>query len=735
MRQWIVGFGLGISLFLSALVGGWLVRGHLDAEREATEDSRVAAHAQVAHTIRYIEAATEISVLIEAMIRQGLPPESIERVMREVKGATPYLMDLLVLDGQGEISAWTASGAKPDVRDREYFRVHQQFPDTLLHIDRPTPSRVHHDRWFFSLSRALRDGEGRLTAVIVTIFDIAHLQTRLEAWRARPDMSVRLQHDSGILVARAPARADQRIGTPISPARLPDGPYETATTIGWVEQIGRHPFTVVVERERRAALASWYALATASLLGLLVACGAILMMSTALARRTRLVAEAETLYRALAEQSLAGIVMLRPDGRIIYANPYFASLIGQNPNALKNNRTIGELVDPVDSGRLADQLALWALLDDDQSSLLLSAHDAEGKALALELQGRRVQIAGQPHVLCVVNDVTEQRRIARELEFLAYHDPLTGLPNRAMFFDLMSRTMARYRRSDKPFAVLMVDLDGFKAANDRFGHEAGDLVLQTVAGRMRSAVREVDTVARMGGDEFVVLLEGTSDEADVRRICDKLLTDVAQPIMLGDGLDCSVGCSIGVAICPRDGTDSERLLAKADIAMYRSKSEGKQRMSFASDTPMNLDAAPINRWGPHLELGVPMLDEQHRRLNDLLNQIGLALSAGEPPDALRDRLGELLAYAEHHFAAEEALMERHQLVDQEHLQLTHHRAEHRQLLDELRIVRTHVHEDPQSTLRLLLRNWLVEHIHSSDRHLAAAMHARKAPPAAPAETV
>ena len=725
MRQWIVGFGLGVSLFLTALVGGWLVRGHLDAEREAIEDSRATARAHVAHTARFLEAAAEVSQTLESLIRQAMPSANLEQVMREIKGSTPYLMDLLILDAEGRIREWTANGPRPDVRDRPYYRMHRDFAETTWHVDEPLASRVHAGRWFFSLSRALRDGEGRLTHVIVTIFDIGDLQARMENWLTRPATAVRIQHDSGKLVARVPRDPRMSTGLMLQPASLIDGPYETETTLGWAEKVQGYPFTVVVERERRAALTGWYALAATALLSLFVACTAILVMSTALARRTRVVAEAEALYRALAEQSLAGIVMLRADGRIVYANPYFASLLGRNPGVLKNGAAMVDLVDDGDRSRLADQLALWGLLDDDGSSLVVAARGAGDKALALELQGRRVQIGGEPHVLCVVNDVTEQRRVARELEFLAYHDPLTGLPNRAMFFDLMSRTIARYRRSERPFALLMVDLDGFKGVNDRFGHETGDLVLQTVADRMRRSLREVDTVARMGGDEFVVLLEGAIDEDAIGKICDKLLADVVRPIAFGDGLECAVGCSIGVAICPRDGTDSERLLARADVAMYRSKSEGKQRMSFASDSPLTVEQAPINRWGAQHELGVAMLDEQHRRINDLLNQVGIGLGNGEPPEVLRETVRALLSCVERHFAAEEALMDRYALPDRDH-----HKAEHHQLLAELRLVHDHIHEDPQATLRLVLRNWLIEHIHSADRRLADQLLVRDTRPSA-----
>jgi len=166
------------------------------------------------------------------------------------------------------------------------------------------------------------------------------------------------------------------------------------------------------------------------------------------------------------------------------------------------------------------------------------------------------------------------------LDHLASHDSLTGLPNRRVFMDRLELALARARRGGEPIALLFVDLDRFKEVNDHAGHAAGDALLRTVAQRMRGAVREADTVARMGGDEFLVLLDGAADSIAAGQVAQKLLDGLAQPVPYG-GESLTIEASIGVSLCPRDGTTAGEIIAAADRAMYRAKAEGRNRYCFA----------------------------------------------------------------------------------------------------------------------------------------------------------
>jgi diguanylate cyclase len=161
------------------------------------------------------------------------------------------------------------------------------------------------------------------------------------------------------------------------------------------------------------------------------------------------------------------------------------------------------------------------------------------------------------------------------LRHMAYHDTLTGLPNRSLLVDRLRQALARSKRNESRLAVLFLDLDGFKQINDTLGHDAGDDVLQEIARRLSSVVREVDTLARIGGDEFVLLAVDLTDEPDygIGRIADKCIKMVTEPLPL-QGFDCSLGVSIGVALCRHGKCEPECLLSAADMAMYESKQMG-----------------------------------------------------------------------------------------------------------------------------------------------------------------
>ncbi|MEO8627654.1 MAG: EAL domain-containing protein [Betaproteobacteria bacterium] len=177
-------------------------------------------------------------------------------------------------------------------------------------------------------------------------------------------------------------------------------------------------------------------------------------------------------------------------------------------------------------------------------------------------------------------DRERQRRQAEErLAFLAQYDVLTGLPNRKVLRDRLSHAIARARRNNAMVGVMFFDLDRFKQINDTLGHGAGDRVLQTIALRLREQMREVDTISRLGGDEFTLIVEGIEDAAQLVPVAEKIRTTVATPVKL-DGREIFVSTSIGVTIYPRDGDDGEELIAKADIAMYRAKHEGRNNYQF-----------------------------------------------------------------------------------------------------------------------------------------------------------
>ncbi len=173
----------------------------------------------------------------------------------------------------------------------------------------------------------------------------------------------------------------------------------------------------------------------------------------------------------------------------------------------------------------------------------------------------------------------ERHRAAERIRHLALYDQLTGLANRSLLSDRLQSALAHARRHDAKLSLLFIDLDGFKPINDRFGHDAGDAVLAAVANRLKGVLREADTAARIGGDEFVVLAEDVRSAEDAERIAQKILVSLSEPVQWQDS-DLVVGASIGLALYPEDGQGADALLTVADDAMYAAKAAGKNRWSW-----------------------------------------------------------------------------------------------------------------------------------------------------------
>ncbi|MEE8493586.1 MAG: diguanylate cyclase [Nitrospirales bacterium] len=173
----------------------------------------------------------------------------------------------------------------------------------------------------------------------------------------------------------------------------------------------------------------------------------------------------------------------------------------------------------------------------------------------------------------------ERKRAEERLSYLAHHDPLTGLANRGLFYDRLQQALARSKRVSQLVGVMLLDLDRFKVVNDTLGHECGDRVLQETAARLVKCVREVDTVCRIGGDEFTVLVEGVAREQDLSTVARRILEAMSRPFVL-DTQEITVGVSVGITAFPLDNQAMEDLLKHADAAMYRAKERGGQCYHF-----------------------------------------------------------------------------------------------------------------------------------------------------------
>ncbi|MDR4478687.1 MAG: GGDEF domain-containing response regulator [Nitrospira sp.] len=230
--------------------------------------------------------------------------------------------------------------------------------------------------------------------------------------------------------------------------------------------------------------------------------------------------------------------------------------------------------------------------------VVLSGHDDHPLALkALQHGAQDYLVKGEGGTDFLARSILyaiERKRAQERLTYLAQHDQLTGLINRALFRDRLVHAMARSKRKDLPLAIMLLDLDRFKTVNDTLGHDVGDQLLKVVAMRLEECVREVDTVARMGGDEFTAILEGIAGEEDVLVVAKRIVASLSTPFEIGPHR-ISIGVSIGITLYPSDDEDIDELLRHADKAMYAAKHQGGNRFHFHSPTgqPPSGTPAPI----------------------------------------------------------------------------------------------------------------------------------------------
>ena len=203
----------------------------------------------------------------------------------------------------------------------------------------------------------------------------------------------------------------------------------------------------------------------------------------------------------------------------------------------------------------------------------------DGSRFAVELVGKDLVYAGVTHRMTVIRDISERKQAEARIQFLAHHDTLTHLPNRALLLDRIQIMLATARRNRTEVGIMFIDLDNFKTVNDSLGHYAGDELLKRVASRLQSCLRGVDLVGRLGGDEFLVVLADLTNAEDIAPVAEKLAAAISEPFSLEDQV-LSVSASIGVSVFPRDGETPDSLIRNADAAMYLAKERGRNNWQF-----------------------------------------------------------------------------------------------------------------------------------------------------------
>jgi len=276
--------------------------------------------------------------------------------------------------------------------------------------------------------------------------------------------------------------------------------------------------------------------------------------------------------------SLPGIFyLIDRQGRYVLWNRAQEFVTGYSPEEMKDRHPLDFFLG---EDRALIESRIGQVFQTGSGEVEASLVTKDGRSIPYFFTGRRIFIEGQPHLIGVGIDISQLKAAEERIRHLASHDNLTGLPNRNLLEDRLAKAMALAKRQQAKLGVLFIDLDGFKAVNDRMGHSAGDLVLKEVAQRLQECVRDADTVARLGCDEFIILLMPAMAEGVLTRVVGKILDAISRPYWIGER-EAQIGASIGVAFYPDHGETVEDILGGADRAMYVAKEHGKGTFAIA----------------------------------------------------------------------------------------------------------------------------------------------------------
>jgi diguanylate cyclase (GGDEF)-like protein/PAS domain S-box-containing protein len=287
--------------------------------------------------------------------------------------------------------------------------------------------------------------------------------------------------------------------------------------------------------------------------------------------------QSEQRYRLIVELS-PDAILIASEGKIAFANGAARQLFLENDSKRLNGLNLLEITAAKYRRQVTESI----------ETLIEGAEPSHSEEIALRLDGSPFEVSvkrafvtyeGRPAIQIVVRDVSERKKLEKQLAYQATHDSLTGTSNRASLFTHLSKSLIEADLHGLPVWVAFLDLDRFKQINDRFGHRVGDQLLITVTKRLTHVLRHTDMLGRFGGDEFVIVMRASPTETMSTDLIERLMNSIREPIKI-DGNHLRVGCSFGVATYPNDGKTADELLANADAAMYRAKQSGRNRCQF-----------------------------------------------------------------------------------------------------------------------------------------------------------
>ena len=506
----------------------------------------------------------------------------------------------IVIIGPNGIMKATTEGPQSssvDLSDREHFRVHVGTQDDKLFISKPVIGRVT-GRPSLQISRRINAPDGSFGGVILISLDPGHFTRFYESIDIGHEGVIRVVGNDGVVRAVGQQIGDDAryVGIELTESTLlrrarlePSGWYFTGSAredgirrIVFYRIVPGYPLMVTVGLGTGEMLSGitakrrdYHLIAIVLTFLILIVMGLSLRDREKLERTGRQLHMQNLRFDAALNNMSHGLSMVDANEQLVVCNKSYAKMFRLSPEDVRPGTSLRQLL----KSKIAK--GSYTPVTSEQYVQDRLRHPSRIERLA---DKRDVHVLSQPMAeggwVATYEDVTERLQSESRIAYMARYDALTGLPNRALFLERLEQAVARFKLLGDRFTVLMLDLDRFKEINDTLGHGAGDILLQSVANRLRLAMRSTDIVARLGGDEFAILQMAESDQSGAAvTLASGIIDRLSQPYSI-TGHEVIVGCSIGLAMAPEHGERTEQLLGNSDLALYQSKSTGRNAYCF-----------------------------------------------------------------------------------------------------------------------------------------------------------
>lgn len=604
-RVWLRAFRQAATILGLAMIAlTWTtIELYLGSERDNIEQSTFVnlqnlTRAFEAHVIRSVQEIDKMLLILRTAYERDPAHFDFASWTNNQAFRSDLIWHFTITDEEGIV---TMSSAFPitrriDVSHFDYFRDHLESREDRLRISTPMIGQTSQQMSVW-LTRRLSKPGGSFAGVISAAINPEHFSRVYDTIDVGKDGSIVLAGFDGVIRAAAGLKGSiignsiigtipfQRFRREAAASYLGDGKSDGIRRLQSYRVVEGYPLLVMVgvaEQEVFAALLRKqrtyrFIGAGMTVLILIVIAAAARHRVTLERAREELVVQFNKFHAALDNMS-HGLCMFDADQRVVVCNTRFLDMYGFGPDEVGPGTTLKELLDK----RIAKGLYAGATPDEYRRRRHLPTSTARSEIIHLN-DGRAIALTRRPMPgggwVAMHEDITERQRIEAQIVHMASHDALTDLANRVLVHQKLDEALVRLRQSGQAFAVLSIDLDRFKFINDTMGHPLGDRLLRAVSGRLRGCVREGDTVGRIGGDEFAIVHEAVNGREDAVALAEDVLRVLTRPYRI-DSHDLVIGASIGVAMAPRDGTDADQLCKNADIALYRAKSEGRNKYLF-----------------------------------------------------------------------------------------------------------------------------------------------------------